>query len=211
MAAISKPKHLESRLQELEDVASPLLELEQYTTPPHIAAYLLWEVQAQYNDILDKVVLDLGCGNGILGIGCLLLGAKSVLAVDIDEASLEVAKQNASYCELSSEQMCFLQQDVRLLDTRGMKFSTAVINPPFGTRGQAGIDVVFVQKALEVSSVVYSMHKTSTRTFWKQKGEQWNVGMKPMTQVTFNLDCSYKFHKRKSHDINIDLLRFWHT
>lgn len=211
MAVVSKLKHLESRLQELEDVTSPLLELEQYKTPPKIAAYLLWEAQTQYDDIDEKVVLDLGCGSGILGIGCLLLGAKSVLAVDIDEASLEVAKQNASYYDFSSEQICFLQQDVTLLDTHGMKFSTTVMNPPFGTRGQAGLDVVFVQKALEVSSVVYSMHKTSTRKFWEQKREQWNVGVQPMTEVTFNLDRRYKFHKRESQDIIVDLLRFWHT
>ncbi len=41
-------------------------------------------------------VLDVGCGSGILGIGALLLGAKSVTAVDIDLNSVATAKENAS-------------------------------------------------------------------------------------------------------------------
>lgn len=42
-----------------------------------------------------KTVLDLGCGSGILGISCAMLGAESVLAVDIDPVAVEEAKQNA--------------------------------------------------------------------------------------------------------------------
>lgn len=46
---------------------------------------------------LDNVsVLDMGCGSGILGIGALLLGAKDVLAVDIDKNAVDIAVKNAS-------------------------------------------------------------------------------------------------------------------
>ena len=41
-------------------------------------------------------VLDMGCGNGILGIGALLLGAKDVLAVDIDKNAVDIAVKNAN-------------------------------------------------------------------------------------------------------------------
>lgn len=40
-------------------------------------------------------LLDLGCGSGILSIGALLLGAENVTAVDIDENSTKIAKENA--------------------------------------------------------------------------------------------------------------------
>jgi ribosomal protein L11 methyltransferase len=40
-------------------------------------------------------VLDLGCGSGILSIISLLLGAKSALAVDIDENAVNIAYENA--------------------------------------------------------------------------------------------------------------------
>jgi ribosomal protein L11 methyltransferase len=41
-------------------------------------------------------VLDLGCGSGILAIAALLLGAKSALGCDIDEASPRIAAENAA-------------------------------------------------------------------------------------------------------------------
>lgn len=41
-------------------------------------------------------ILDLGCGSGILSIGGILLGAKSAAAVDIDENSVKIAKENAA-------------------------------------------------------------------------------------------------------------------
>ncbi|MBR2222985.1 MAG: 50S ribosomal protein L11 methyltransferase [Christensenellaceae bacterium] len=43
----------------------------------------------------DEEILDMGCGSGILGIGGLLLGAKSVKAVDIEENSMRVTHENA--------------------------------------------------------------------------------------------------------------------
>ena len=43
----------------------------------------------------ESVVLDLGCGSGILSIISLLLGAKSAFAVDIDANAIKVAYENA--------------------------------------------------------------------------------------------------------------------
>lgn len=41
------------------------------------------------------MVLDLGCGSGILSIGAMLLGADSVTAIDIEEHSVRTAIENA--------------------------------------------------------------------------------------------------------------------
>lgn len=43
----------------------------------------------------DMEVLDMGCGSGILSIASILLGAKSVTGVDIDENAVRIAKENA--------------------------------------------------------------------------------------------------------------------
>lgn len=51
---------------------------------------LLEEVQVEGRDVLD-----LGCGSGILAIGAHKLGAKSVVGVDIEPVSVEVARENA--------------------------------------------------------------------------------------------------------------------
>lgn len=50
----------------------------------------------------DKV-LDLGCGSGILSIGAILLGASSAVAVDIDNNSVKVARENALENHISSD------------------------------------------------------------------------------------------------------------
>lgn len=42
----------------------------------------------------DDRVLDMGCGSGILSIGALLLGAKEVKAVDIDQVASRIAEEN---------------------------------------------------------------------------------------------------------------------
>ena len=46
-------------------------------------------------DVKDKVVIDYGCGSGILGVAALLLGAKKVYATDIDPQVVLATKQNA--------------------------------------------------------------------------------------------------------------------
>ncbi|EJO37478.1 50S ribosomal protein L11 methyltransferase [Acinetobacter radioresistens] len=46
-------------------------------------------------DLKDKVVIDYGCGSGILGIAALLLGAKQVYATDIDPQAVLATQQNA--------------------------------------------------------------------------------------------------------------------
>ncbi len=43
----------------------------------------------------NKVVIDYGCGSGILAIAACKLGASRVLATDIDPQALEVTRQNA--------------------------------------------------------------------------------------------------------------------
>lgn len=42
----------------------------------------------------ESKVFDIGCGSGILGIAAAKLGAKEVLAVDLDEVAVKVSKEN---------------------------------------------------------------------------------------------------------------------
>ncbi len=45
-------------------------------------------------DIKDKIVADVGTGSGILAIACSKIGAKHILALDIDPLSIKTAKEN---------------------------------------------------------------------------------------------------------------------
>ncbi len=64
-----------------------------FGTGSHTTTQLCLEnIEEQLN--AGNEVLDMGCGSGILGIAALKLGAKHVVAVDIDENSARIAKEN---------------------------------------------------------------------------------------------------------------------
>lgn len=48
-------------------------------------------------------LLDLGCGSGILSIASILLGAEEITAVDIDQNSVKIAKENAEKNNISAD------------------------------------------------------------------------------------------------------------
>ena len=73
---ISSKKDLEIILSTLKGFERPKPELEQYTTPSSLAAELLWQAYIDGN-IEGKIVVDLGCGTGILALGAAILGAKN--------------------------------------------------------------------------------------------------------------------------------------
>ncbi len=64
-------------------------------------------------DLTDKVVIDYGCGSGILGVAALLLGAKHVYAVDIDPQAVLATNQNAARNNVEGQLQAFLPDDFR--------------------------------------------------------------------------------------------------
>lgn len=49
------------------------------------------------------VIIDVGCGSGILSLSALLLGARKAIGVDIDETAVEESKENARHLRLESK------------------------------------------------------------------------------------------------------------
>ncbi len=62
------------------------------------ALCLLW---LENNDLGQKVVIDYGCGSGILAIAALKLGAAHAYAIDIDEQALLSTANNASHNQIN--------------------------------------------------------------------------------------------------------------
>ncbi len=52
------------------------------------------------NSLHDSSVLDLGCGTGMLAIGCGIVGTKRIICVDCDEDAIDIAKSNVEAMEL---------------------------------------------------------------------------------------------------------------
>lgn len=57
-------------------------------------------------------VLDLGCGSGILSIAALLLGAKEITGVDIDENSVKIAGENLRQNRIEEDQFSLFCGDI---------------------------------------------------------------------------------------------------
>jgi ribosomal protein L11 methyltransferase len=60
----------------------------------------------------EMKVLDMGCGSGILSIASLLLGAKSLVGVDIDENAVRIAKENAELNHIYEDRFTLYAGDV---------------------------------------------------------------------------------------------------
>jgi putative methylase len=206
-----KLKKLEEYLQCIDSFEKPKILLEQYITPSHIASHFLFTVQNNYDDIRGKIVADLGCGTGMLSLGCAILEANHTVGFEIDNEALAVAKNNADEMEISN--VDFVQCDVLSdlgVDSRWYKsFDTVLMNPPFGTKKNAGMDMKFLKIATQLSnSKVYSLHKTTTRSYIQKKCKELNCEGEVIAELRYNLDASYKFHKKASQDIEVDLWRF---
>lgn len=60
----------------------------------------------------DAVILDAGCGSGILAIASLLLGAKSALCLDIDPSAVTSTIENAAHNNITDSQIQAIQADI---------------------------------------------------------------------------------------------------
>ncbi|MEM4523744.1 MAG: 50S ribosomal protein L11 methyltransferase, partial [Archaeoglobaceae archaeon] len=85
-------KEIEIILESLDGFKNPKVELEQYVTPSNLAGFVVTMAKL-FGDL--NLVVDLGCGTGILAIASAILGAYSI-GVDIDLDAIRIAKENAT-------------------------------------------------------------------------------------------------------------------
>lgn len=79
-------------------------------THPTTALCLEWLAS---NDVAGKVVIDYGCGSGILAVAAILLGAKEAHAIDIDPQALTATRDNALKNKVSEKIHTYLPQDFK--------------------------------------------------------------------------------------------------
>jgi len=196
-------------LATLEDMARPKHELEQWTTPPEIASSMLIYAY-ECGDIEGKVCADFGCGNGILAIGMGLLGARRVIAIEIDSDALGVASRNKRKIE---DMYClppiqFIHADVRRVKLR---CDTILMNPPFGVeRETRHADRYFLSKAFECSDVIYSLHYSSeaSRRFILSLANEYGFSGEVIATFRFPLRMRFWFHRRHVKSICVDFYVF---
>jgi len=191
-----KKKHLDMMLEKVEGFKSPKAEREQYVTPATVASELLHF--AFMRGDLTGTVYDLGCGSGIFAIGAKLLGAEKVIGFDDDKEVLEIARANAHKLDVDVEFVCSNISDI------SGKAHTVVMNPPFGAQ-KKGSDRPFLRKALELSSVVYSIHNAQSAEFIKKF-----ISPSVITEyklIDFPIKRTFGFHKKERLVIKVEIYR----
>ncbi|MFQ9979905.1 MAG: 50S ribosomal protein L11 methyltransferase [Finegoldia magna] len=80
--------------------------------------------QLQELNLINKIVLDIGCGSGILSIVSSKLGAKEVFATDIDPLAIEATLENANLNKISNINAV----QGSLLDNVNKKYDVVIAN-----------------------------------------------------------------------------------
>lgn len=152
---IRSKKELEIVLQRLSKPQEYNNELEQYPTDASLASSILLLAHLDGN-ITEKIVGDLGAGNGIFAIGSLILGAARAYSVEIDRAQCEIIESNSK--GLNNE---IINSDVSEFS---VPVDTVIMNPPFGSVNE-GSDRIFLEKAVTLSNHIYSVHNFKSAGF----------------------------------------------
>lgn len=95
-----------------------------FGTGTHPTTQLCLELMEHYLDQSEavnrtsKIVIDIGCGSGILSIAALKLGAGTALGVDIDAASIQNARENAETNNIGEELILGVGSVQEILDEK---------------------------------------------------------------------------------------------
>lgn len=185
-------------LSRLEGFQDPKISLEQYMTPPELAADILHSAYMQ-GDIDGKNVLDLGTGTGIFAVGAALLGA-DVTAVEKDEEALKIAEQNAESADVS-DFIEFVESDITKIQG---EYETVLMNPPFSVHSEEGMK--FLEKAVSagenVYSVIYGGRREAIKDFVANSGHE----LQAWEDYQISLPATYGFHTEESQEIEVGVL-----
>lgn len=88
------------------------------------------------------------------------------------------------------------------------KCDVVVQNPPFGVR-RRGADRKFIVKALEIGSVIYSLHKSNkeNRRFIKMLVKKYDGRIDAIICMDLPLRPIFPFHRKRVHVVRVDLYR----
>jgi len=181
-------KELELMLEKVPERVGKLgWRYEQYPTPSHIAADVLWRAYIN-GDVEDKLVADLGCGTGRFAYGAELLGGRGI-CVELDGSLLKISP-------------CLerVQAFVPLVPLRNV--NTVISNPPFGTKRRKS-DRVFLEASFSLARSIYLLHHRGAVNFIRALGNEFGFLCTVLSHYNFPLRQLYKFHKsrRKSTEV----------
>ena len=111
---------------------------------------------AAFGDLDGQAVVDVGAGNGILGLGALMLGATSVRLIEADPSVAEVAKRNASEAGREVEVTVLAVQAA--VDLGSVGGAVLISNPPWGVQTTGADRPILEAMFTSEAEVIHLMH-----------------------------------------------------
>jgi putative methylase len=184
----------------------PRVDLEQYRTPPELAAHLVHTADL-HGDIEDRLVVDLGTGTGMLALAAVLRGPRAVVGVDIDREALGTAQANERRVAATAD-VEWIQGDATCAGLCPDEPTTVVMNPPFGAQsGNEHADRRFLATAADVAGVSYSLHNEGSESFVESFAADNGGTVTHAFKAELELPYQFEFHDSDSHVVDAELFR----
>jgi len=104
------------------------------------------------SNLKESTVIDYGCGSGILGIAALSLGAKNVIAVDIDPQAIIATKENAKINNVDKKISIFSLDN--LADIESDLLIANILSNPLMTLRDKFIDLIKPSGRIVISGIM---------------------------------------------------------
>ena len=135
-----------------------------------------------------------------------MLGAGFVTSFELDDSAISDFTYNITEFEIDNIEM--IQCNVRDDLFSGFTCDTVIMNPPFGTKNNEGVDMEFLDQACHIAqSAVYSFHKSSTRDFIVKRMESRGYKIEVLSEMKFKVPKMYKMHKKNMIYVDVDFIR----
>lgn len=184
---------------------SPTPDLEQYRTPPAIAADLLLAAHKE-GAIEGKRILDLGCGTGTFAVGAALLGARLATGVDVDSHAVAMAQETAADLGVS-QRTWFVCSNVADWRSDPDHFDTVLMNPPFGAqRGNRHADRVFYARATEAVhpyGTVWFLAQERTEGYLGKLAEELGGRLDKVAAWDYPLEATMAHHQKEVQMVRV--------
>ncbi|WP_123534660.1 METTL5 family protein [Halosimplex salinum] len=203
---MSTKTRLAQQLGVVAGFENPRVDLEQYRTPPDIAAHLIHTADLQ-GDIEDRVVVDLGTGTGMLALGAVLRGPKRVVGVDLDPDPLATARANERRVAAAAD-VEWVRGDATQVPLAPKEPTTVVMNPPFGAQsGNEHADRGFLATAAAISEVSYSIHNAGSEEFVESFAGDNGGTVTHAFAAELDLPHQFDFHDAERQTIDVEVFR----
>ncbi|WP_121742952.1 METTL5 family protein [Natronorubrum halophilum] len=194
-------------LEALDDFSEPSAALEQYLTPPEIAAHIAHQARLQGD--LEAQVVDLGTGTGMLAIAASLAEADRVLGIDVDPNALALARANAARIDEAGKHgpLCWLRGDATRAPL-SLTDATVLSNPPFGAqRGNRHADRTFLETARSIAAVSYTIHNEGSREFVESFADDEGGDVTHAFRAEFPIAKRFDFHTEAEATLEAEVFR----